>query len=828
MTIEPASRRRDARALFAAALLGSTSLLSLSLGARAQVVDLGDGNFTVGGTFSPSLPYVASGGSDATPTITVGSSTNLDFALSGYFFRIDAGGYTVVVEPGAKIVNDTSSNLFASTLAGSRTVYRIGGELQSRSATIVSFVSGSPAWDVTLTGTLRNVTSNIVLLGQGGADRLVMEPGSLVASAGGSIDFRGGDDVLVYNGGAFSGLNSIEFGTGDDLLELNASLTSGPQMRGGSGVDTVRLGASGSFAVNMLNNTWDRLEMRGDDWTLTGTSTAAFSSGVFVESGVLRIEGDMSSVTGLTRVTGGELLVMGRLGGALNVSGGGRLGGTGRIGQTTIGDGGVLAPGNSIGTLTIDGDLFMSSDAVFEVAVDPAGASGDRVVVNGVADLGGTVRHVGLPGEYRRGSTYTILTATGGFDGSRFDAVTSTYAFLTPELDYTANEVALRFGRNETSFASAGRTSNQRGAGGALESLGAGNPLYDAFVGQSASDAPGALGQLSGDVHAAGPAGFIGGAIQVQGVVGQRIQSAFQSASGVPEASYASFGSDASYARSASGAVYTGWGRVFGSWGRSDGDENAADTRREDAGFLVGADAMVGEDAHLGAYAGYSRSRFQSPGRAASGWSDNYHVGLYGGVEHGALRLSGGAGYSRHAVETTRRVAFPGFADELKASYHAHTLQAFGEAGYRIGFGALTLEPFAGLSHVRVRSGAFTETGGAAALRAAASDASATFSTLGLRAGAAFELGGLDATLRGMAGWRHSFGDLRDTARFAFAAGGSSFVVAGAPRSREAAIVEAGLDLAVAPGATLAFTYDGQFGRRGSDHGVNAQLRVAF
>ena len=79
---------------------------------------------------------------------------------------------------------------------------------------------------------------------------------------------------------------------------------------------------------------------------------------------------------------------------------GGVLGGNGTIGagagsRVTVGAGGVLSPGNSIGALTIDGDLVMQRGARLVVETDPAGAA-DLVRVSGNATLnGGAVAHVG-------------------------------------------------------------------------------------------------------------------------------------------------------------------------------------------------------------------------------------------------------------------------------------------------------------------------------------------------------------------------------------------------------------------------------------------------
>uniref|UniRef100_UPI0013D08688 autotransporter domain-containing protein n=1 Tax=Klebsiella pneumoniae TaxID=573 RepID=UPI0013D08688 len=66
-------------------------------------------------------------------------------------------------------------------------------------------------------------------------------------------------------------------------------------------------------------------------------------------------------------------------------------------------------------------------------------------------------------------------------------------------------------------------------------------------------------------------------------------------------------------------------------------------------------------------------------------------------------------------------------------------------------------------------------------------------------------------TARGMLGWRHAFGDTTPYQTLAFT-GGSPFSIAGAPIARNAAAVEAGLDLNLTPSATLGLSYGGQFG----------------
>lgn len=229
----------------------------------------------------------------------------------------------------------------------------------------------------------------------------------------------------------------------------------------------------------------------------------------------------------------------------------------------------------------------------------------------------------------------------------------------------------------------------------------------------------------------------------------------------------------------------------------------------------------------FGAVAGYSHSTFDVTDRRSSGWSDNYHVGLYGGTAWGALALRTGAAYTWHDIATSRGVSFPGFFDSLKGDTNAGTAQVFGELGYGIHAGNLAFEPFANLAWVSLHTDGFTERGGAAALNGQSATTDATFTTLGLRASTTFDLNGANLTAKSTLGWRHAFGDVTPFSAMRFA-GGDTFTVAGVPIARDAAVVEAGLDYALSSTATLGVTYGGQFGSGATDQSFRANFSVRF
>ena len=223
---------------------------------------------------------------------------------------------------------------------------------------------------------------------------------------------------------------------------------------------------------------------------------------------------------------------------------------------------------------------------------------------------------------------------------------------------------------------------------------------------------------------------------------------------------------------------------------------------------------------------GYSQTRLGIG--SASGSSDNYSLGLYGGTQRGNLALRFGGITTWHDIDTHRSVAFSGFSDRLKADYSATTAQAFGELGYRLPVTGAVLEPFANLAYVNVRTGSFTETGGLTALTGHAGDNGVTFTTLGLHASTDFTVDGVRMFAKETLGWRHAFGDVNPTAALSFADGSNPFSVSGISVQQDAAIMTASLGLKLGASSTLSASYHGQFSSNAIDQGAQASLTVRF
>ncbi|AYM66080.1 autotransporter domain-containing protein [Agrobacterium fabrum] len=544
---------------------------------------------------------------------------------------------------------------------------------------------------------------------------------------------------------------------------------------------------------------------------ISGLGTVAFNGG-----GKIALIGDSTAYEGHTEVSDMTLVVNEALGGSAWIGNGGRLQGTGTIGSgtgstVTLAAGSTLAPGNSIGTLSVDGDLILNAGSRYEVEVAPGGKQSDLIKVTGSATLnGGTVAHIGMTGTYDPAATYTILSAEHGVNGS-FDTVTSDFAFLDPSLGYNGSDVTLTLTRNDIDFGKIAETRNQIATAQGLESLSLGIALYDAVVQLDQGTARTAFDQLSGEIHASVVTGLIDGSRHIRNLANDRLRSGF--------------GDDPASATAPSGLAF--WGTGFGSWGSTDGNGNAAALDRSTSGFMGGADTMVTDAWRLGLLAGYGHSSFHADDRTSSATSDNYHVGLYTGTQWQALSFRSGLAYTWNDIKTNRSVGFTGFADSLSASYGASTLQAFGELGYRIDTPVARFEPFVNLAHVTVKTDGFRENGGAAALVSSGQTTDTTFTTLGLRTETDLTMGNMKVNLVSMLGWKHAYGDITPTARHAFD-GSDGFTVAGGKLAKDAAVVEAGARIDIASGADLAISYQGQFGDDALDHGFNAKLGVRF
>ncbi|MBG4581775.1 autotransporter domain-containing protein [Pseudomonas aeruginosa] len=535
-------------------------------------------------------------------------------------------------------------------------------------------------------------------------------------------------------------------------------------------------------------------------------------------AGSLVLSGD-STYRGPTLLDGGLLSIDGSLLSAVEVNAGGTLGGSGRIGGLLARSGGTVAAGNSIGTLEVAGDLRFESGSTY--AVELSESASDRIVASGKASIAGgnvTLAMENSPDllsqsqvESLVGRRYDILDAAGGIDG-RFDAVLPNYLFLGGTLDYAANAIRLDIGRNGTTLASVAQTPNQAAVAGAVETLGAGNPVYESLLlSENAATAQRAFQQLSGEIYPALAGLLLNDSRYLRDSVGERLRQTSDGEAG--------------------GEAPEGWFKALGSWGKSaDGSHGSEGYRHSVGGFLLGVDSQVASDTRLGLVAGYSNSSLNMDSSLQSSASiDSYHLGAYLGRQLQQWRLSLGAAHAWHRAEVKRDLQYGAVAGKQKAKLDAQSSQLFAEAAYALGWRSLELEPFAGLAYVHVASDDFRERGSAAALEGGDDNLDAAFTPLGLRAKRHFELdAGRRLALSGTLGWRHNLSDTTPQWHLAFASGSQPFSVESVALSRDAALLGVDASLAVNREVSVRLGYNGLLGSREKDHGVGLAVDWRF
>ncbi len=547
------------------------------------------------------------------------------------------------------------------------------------------------------------------------------------------------DDLSEYKGVIAGAGDVLKEGDGElvlsgDHLFVGDLLVSKGTVRLGMGAATGSL-AGGAELQNGSKLVVDRSGVAEISGALSGDGSLRK-----VGNGELRLPGNSSTFAGHSYLDSGSIRLNGQLGGDMDVASGALLQGSGNLqGNLVLASGARLAPGNSIGTMTV-GRLAMNSGSVLEIEVDASGAS-DKVVVTGAAALAGELRVQPAAGNYAQPGccTFSILSASSV--SGQFDQVVNDFAYLDTSVNYSSTEVQLVFARSSTSFTSVPALSwNQQQVSAALDKLEAQDPsnaLVQLIIPLTTEQTGPAFDVLSGDslLSAANASSRMGfrfnhlltsrssrlGLASRGGNTGDVGKSLTAVRAGLMPEAPAAFGKAAPASFSAAQHYDGPTSRVEGLWLEANGfklSEDSDDTVGSASSMLSGQLLALGIDGYwsdnfiLGFGAGYMSGTLESDNRQADGDATAQFIGSYARWESASgWHYKTALTLAQQSTDQKRSGSIGGVSAQATSSSDVQSATLEFEAGLALHLGSFGLRPYVLLDAQMLKRDAIQESG---------------------------------------------------------------------------------------------------------------------
>ena len=560
-----------------------------------------------------------------------------------------------------------------------------------------------------------------------------------------------------------------------------------------------------------------------------------------------------NSLTGLTSVQQGALVLNGSVGGNVIVFTPALLGGTGAVGGNLINNG-TVSPGNSPGTLRVHGSFIQNPASQLNIEIGGLAANQhDLLAVNGPAVLNGKVNIVSLNNfVLKRKEKVVFLTANqvnGEFSTEAVGIATDS-AFLKATVLYESNTVSLI--AEQLAFASVlkGLTPNQNSVAQAIDRV-LNDSRMDQIVGfldaDQLSNVPHDLDLIAAEEFQAiytmaisqsnvqtanlerrmddiryGTAGFSAAGLATSGVQPQASSNYLMPNNGLA-GPVGKIGGEVQSPTAPShfGTFITG----VGEWSQVGSTSNASGYNLTTGGFTLGLDRLLGEHFALGINFGYARSSGDLYGNG-NVTLDSAKLGIYATYFNNGFYVDGSVQGGLNTYDT-RRTALQGTATGSTDGTDANALIA---VGYDWRRGGLAVGPLASLRYTNAAFDSFGEKGSLAPLQYSAQSGESLRSTLGFKATYELHAGSVVIKPELRAAWQHEFGNTAFAINSRFANGaGNNFTVQGAEIGADSVLVGAGVAVVWNKRTSTYVYYDGELGRTNfSSNNLSAGVRIEF
>jgi fibronectin-binding autotransporter adhesin len=361
---------------------------------QGGTIAMGSGSLTVNNSGTDDYNGIVTGSGSLTKqgagTLTLGGNNTY------------SGGTTV---SGGKLAGTTTS------LKGAITNNAQVEFAQDSNGTYSSNMAGSGALIKSGTGAVTLSGSNTHSGGttiSGG--KLIASTANLQGNIANNAEFELAQNTAGTYAGNISGSGALtKSGSGTVTLGGSNTYSGGTTVSGGK-----LAGTTANLQGNIANNAAVEFNQASNGTYLgamSGTGTLAKTgAGNLVMSGT-------STYSGATTVETGQLTVNGAIASTATVQSGASIGGSGRVGGLILESGATLTPGNSPGTLSVDGDATWNSGANYNWQVYATNT--DAAVQTGAGtgwdflDVSGTLTLSGIDSSNRFNLNLWSLSSTG-------------------------------------------------------------------------------------------------------------------------------------------------------------------------------------------------------------------------------------------------------------------------------------------------------------------------------------------------------------------------------------------------------------------------------
>ncbi len=437
--------------------------------------------------------------------------------------------------------------------------------------------------------------------------------------------------------------------------------------------------------------------------TITGSGTLNIQSGGGLNPASLTLALPGSVTQGQTNVQS-TLLVNNILTSPVSVVGGfgrtGTLGGTGTIvGDVTIGNGGVMSPGNSIGTINIDGNYTQGSGSTLLIEVSPTAS--DEIIISGTATIENntTIEITPTPGSYPKNVSFTIIDTLGGLTGT-FTNVVDTFPTFKATLIYTPDD--LLFGSvTKVDLAELGFTGNPQAVAVALDEI---NPAAGTDLGNIEAELrflP--LLEIKAALNQMQPSIFKGLALAQENIT-TRVREA------ISHRMDEFYLADCIKYCSPEDKVDL-WATGIGDYSAEDGIQGQSGFHTRSGGAVLGMDFGCFSNFFFGTALSYTHTDVRWSVSRAHGDIDSYYGGAYGGYFNDYFYVNTAVLGAYNSYEASRKLVSPIFDRTARNTHDGFEVDADLGAGFLFNLGGIEIRPFDQVDYIYLHENSFTEKG---------------------------------------------------------------------------------------------------------------------